>query len=168
MGKILRIIDSISEWSGKSCSFLVYAGILMLVFEVVARYFFDSPTVWAHGYSQRLFGSYFVLVGAFTLLQNGHVRIDIIYQRFSLRKRAFFDLINYLMLLIWSFVLIREGSSFFASSWAIREADEMVLAHPIYPVKFLLVIGVILITLQGLNRLIVSIYTLIKGVKYEY
>lgn len=168
MGKILRIIDSISEWSGKSCSFLVYAGILMLVFEVVARYFFDSPTVWAHGYSQRLFGSYFVLVGAFTLLQNGHVRIDIIYQRFSLRKRAFFDLINYLMLLIWSFVLIREGYSFFASSWAIREADEMVLAHPIYPVKFLLVIGVILITLQGLNRLIVSIYTLIKGVKYEY
>ena len=168
MGKILRIIDSISEWSGKSCSFLVYAGILMLVFEVVARYFFDSPTVWAHGYSQRLFGSYFVLVGAYTLLQDGHVRIDIIYQRFSLRKRAFFDLLNYLMLLIWSFVLIKEGSSFFASSWAIREADEMVLAHPIYPVKFLLVIGVILITLQGLNRLIVSIYTLIKGVKYEY
>ena len=141
MGKILRIIDSISEWSGKICSFLVYAGIIMLVFEVVARYFFDSPTVWAHGYSQRLFGSYFVLVGAYTLLQNGHVRIDIIYQRFSLRKRAFFDLINYLMLLIWSFVLIKEGSSFFASSWAIREADEMVLAHPIYPVNFFSSLG---------------------------
>ncbi|MCB2148189.1 MAG: TRAP transporter small permease subunit [Deltaproteobacteria bacterium] len=168
MGKLLHTIDAISDWSGRICSFLVYAGILMLVFEVIARYFFDSPTVWAHGYSQRLFGSYFVLVGAYTLLKNGHVRIDILYERFSLRKRAFLDIFNYVMLLIWSFVLIREGSSFFASSWAIREADEMVLAHPIYPVKLLLVLGAVLITLQGLNHLIVSIYTLIKGVKYEY
>ena len=168
MKKILRWIDSVSEWSGKICSFLVYLGIAMLVFEVVARYFFDSPTVWAHGYSQRLFGSYFIMIGAYTLLQNGHVRIDIIYQRFSLRIRALFDLVNYLMLLIWAFVLIKEGITFFESSWAIREADEMVLAHPVYPVKFILVIGAILITLQGMNQLIVSMFTLIKGVKYEY
>lgn len=168
MKKILRWIDSVSEWSGKIFSFLVYLGIAMLVFEVVARYFFDAPTVWAHGYSQRLFGSYFIMIGAYTLLQNGHVRIDIIYQRFSLRIRALLDLINYLMLLIWAFVLIKEGITFFECSWAIREADEMVLAHPVYPVKFLLVIGAILITLQGLNHLIVSMLTLIKGVKYEY
>ncbi|MFH1982626.1 MAG: TRAP transporter small permease subunit [Pseudomonadota bacterium] len=168
MRKFLRAIDSISEWSGRICSFLVYIGIIMLVFEVIARYFFSSPTVWAHGYSQRLFGSYFVLIGAYTLLKNGHVRIDILYQRFSLRKRAFFDILNYIMLLIWTSVLLREGMSFFASSWAIREADEMVLAHPVYPVKFLLVVGVVLITLQGVNHLIVSIFTLIKGVKYEY
>ena len=168
MRKLLRTIDSISEWSGRVCSYLVYVGIIMLVFEVISRYFFDSPTVWAHGYSQRIFGSYFVLVGAYTLLKNGHVRIDILYQRFSVRKRAFFDILNYIMLLIWSSVLISEGIKFFASSWAIREADEMVLAHPVYPVKFLLVLGAVLITLQGVNHLIVSIFTLIKGVKYEY
>lgn len=57
---------------------------------------------------------------------------------------------------------------FFLSSYKISEADEMVLAHPIYPVKFLLFIGVALITLQGINRLVVSIMTLIKGVEYEY
>ena len=168
MKQFLRTIDSVSEWSGKISSALVFVGIFVLAFEVIARYFFGAPTVWAHGYSQRIFGSYFVLVGAYTLLNNGHVRVDIIYQQFSFRKKAFLDLLNYSMLLIWSFVLIREGWMFFMSSLNIREADEMVLAHPIYPVKFLLFVGAVLITLQGINRLIVSIVELIKGVKYEY
>jgi TRAP-type mannitol/chloroaromatic compound transport system permease small subunit len=168
MKKILRLIDSLSEWSGKISSYLVYVGILMLASEVVLRYFFDSPTVWAHGYSQRIFGSYFVMIGAFTLFQNGHVRIDIIYQKFSLRKRAFFDIFNYCMMLIWTLFLVKEGITFFAYSWKIGEVDEMVLAHPVYPVKFLLVVGAILITLQGLNRLFVSVMTFVKGVKYEY
>lgn len=167
MKQFLMVIDSVSDWSGRIVSYLVYVGIFMLSFEVVARYFFGAPTVWAHGYSQRIFGSYFVLVGAYTLLKNGHVRVDIIYQRFSLRVRAFLDLLNYAMLLIWSFVLIKEGWLFFMNSYEIREADEMVLAHPVYPVKFFLFLGALLITLQGLNRIIVSIFELVKGVKYE-
>ena len=167
MKKVFLAVDSISEWSGKSVSFLIYAGILMLVFEVIARYFFDSPTVWAHGYTQRLFGSYFILVGAFTLLNNAHVRVDIIYQRFSIRVRAALDILNYVLLILWTLVLVKEGVTFFANSWAIREADEMALAHPVYPVKFLLVVGVVLILLQGISRLAISCITLIKGVKYE-
>ena len=168
MKQFLRTIDRISDWAGKISSILIFVGIFVLSFEVIARYFFGAPTVWAHGYSQRIFGTYFVLVGAYTLLKNGHVRVDIIYQRFTLRKRAFLDLVNYSMLLIWSFVLIKEGWMFFMCSFNIREADEMVLAHPVYPVKFLLFIGAILITLQGINRLIVSLIELTRGVKYEY
>jgi TRAP-type mannitol/chloroaromatic compound transport system permease small subunit len=167
MRKFLMITNRLSEWSGKIVSLLVYFGILMLVFEVIARYFFDSPTVWAHGYCQRIFGSYFVLIGAYTLLQNGHVRVDVFYRRFSVRKRAFLDVINYGMLLLWSCVLVKEGITFFANSWALRETDEMVLAHPIYPVKFLLVVGVVLITLQGLNQLFLSVHVLVKGVKFK-
>ena len=167
MRKLFLTIDSISEWSGKIVSFVIYIGILMLVFEVVARYFFDSPTVWAHGYSQRLFGSYFILVGAFTLLKDAHVRVDIIYQRFSLRVRALLDIVNYALLILWATVLVKEGITFFANSWAIREADEMALAHPVYPVKFLLVVGVALILLQGISRITMSCITLVKGVKYE-
>ncbi len=168
MKRFLRTIDSISDWSGRICSFMVYLGMLLLVFEVIARYFFNAPTVWAHGYSQRLFGSYFILIGAYTLFKNGHVRIDILYHRFSLRKRAFLDLINYTLLLFWTTVLIKEGATFFSTSWAVREVDEMVLAHPIWPVKFLLIVGVVLIALQGLNNLIVSMIVLVKGENYEY
>lgn len=167
MRKFLMITNSLSEWSGKIFSFLIYFGIAVLLFEVISRYCFNSPTVWAHGYCQRIFGSYFILIGAYTLLQNGHVRVDVLYRRFSLRKRAFLDVINYVLLLVWSCVLVEEGIRFFATSWAIRETDEMVLAHPIYPVKFLLVVGAVLITLQGLNQLFLSVHVLVKGVKFK-
>ncbi|MFH1155505.1 MAG: TRAP transporter small permease subunit [Pseudomonadota bacterium] len=168
MKKLFRTIDSISKWSGQIVSFIIYAGILMLVFEVISRYFFNAPTVWAHGYTQRLFGSYFVLIGAYTLFKDAHVRVDILYQKFSIRVRAAFDILNYVLMLVWTSVLVKEGISFFYNSWRIREVDEMALAHPIYPVKFLLVVGVSLILLQGFSRLATSCITLVKGEKYEY
>lgn len=168
MRKFFKTVNGISEWSGKIVSYLVYVGIIVLAIEVFARYFFNAPTVWAHGYSQRIFGSYFILVGAYTLLKGGHVRVDVLYNRFGLKGRAFLDMINYAVLLLWSSVLILEGWTFFAQSYKIREVDEMVLAHPVYPFKFLLLIGSILITLHGVALFIISLQTFVKGEKYEF
>jgi len=168
MRKFFKTVNGISEWSGKIVSYLVYVGIVVLAIEVFARYFFNAPTVWAHGYSQRIFGSYFILVGAYTLLKGGHVRVDVLYNRFGLKGRAFLDMINYAVLLLWSGVLIEEGWTFFAESYSIREVDEMVLAHPVYPYKFFLLIGSILIALQGVALFILSLKTFVKGEKYEF
>jgi len=168
MRKFFKTVNGISEWSGKIVSYLVYVGIIVLAIEVFARYFFNAPTVWAHGYSQRIFGSYFILVGAYTLLKGGHVRVDVLYNRFGLKGRAFLDMINYAVLLLWSSVLILEGWTFFAQSYKLREVDEMVLAHPVYPFKFLLLIGSILITLHGVALFIISLQTFVKGEKYEF
>jgi TRAP-type mannitol/chloroaromatic compound transport system permease small subunit len=168
MRKFFKTVNGISEWSGKIVSYLVYVGIIVLAIEVFARYFFNAPTVWAHGYSQRIFGSYFILVGAYTLLKGGHVRVDVLYNRFGLKGRAFLDMINYAVLLLWSSVLILEGWTFFAQSYKLREVDEMVLAHPVYPFKFLLLVGSILITLHGVALFIISLQTFVKGEKYEF
>jgi len=168
MRKFFKTVNGISEWSGKIVSYLVYVGIIILAIEVFARYFFNAPTVWAHGYSQRIFGSYFILIGAYTLLKGGHVRVDILYNRFGLKGQAFLDMINYAVLLIWSSVLILEGWTFFAQSYKVREVDEMVLAHPVYPFKFLLLIGSILIALHGVALFIISLQTFVKGEKYEF
>ena len=168
MRKFFKTVNAISEWSGKIVSYLVYVGIIVLAVEVFARYFFNAPTVWAHGYSQRIFGSYFILVGAYTLLKGGHVRVDVLYNRFGLKGRAFLDMINYAVLLLWSSVLILEGWTFFAQSYKLREVDEMVLAHPVYPFKFLLLVGSILITLHGVALFIISLQTFVKGEKYEF
>jgi TRAP-type mannitol/chloroaromatic compound transport system permease small subunit len=156
-----------SEWSGKVTSYLVWVGAVMLSWEVASRYVFNAPTIWAHGYSQRIFGSYFVLIGAFTLLRGGHVRVDLITCLFSFRVRKVFDLLNYLFLLLWGAVLITEGWTFFWGSWKLREADEMALAHPVYPVKFLLVVGAVLITLQAISFFITTVISLVKGEEYE-
>ena len=167
MDKVLAAIDKASEISGKLVSYLVWIGALMLAWEVIGRYFFQAPTVWAHGYSQRIFGSYFVMVGAFTLLSGGHVRIDLIVSRFPYRTRKLFDLLNYGFLLVWGSVLVIEGWSFFQESWQLREADEMALAHPVYPVKFILFVGALLITFQGLALFIRSAAAYAAGEKHE-
>ena len=167
MGQVLKIINSMTEWSGKSFSYLVWIGALMLSWEVAVRYVFNAPTIWAHGYSQRIFASYFIMIGAFTLLKGGHVRVDLITCRFSFRVRKAFDLLNYAFLFLWGGVLIKEGWTFFWRSWELREVDEMALAHPVYPVKLLLFVGAILITLQAISFISSTIVALIKGEKYE-
>jgi TRAP-type mannitol/chloroaromatic compound transport system permease small subunit len=163
MKTVLKAIESITNWSGKIVSYLVWIGAIMLSWEVVARYWFNAPTVWAHGYSQRLFGTYFILIGAFTLLRGGHVRVDLITSRFSLRTRKLFDLLNYGFLILWAVVLIREGWLFFLDSWSMREVDEMVLAHPVYPFKFMILLGSVLILLQGVVSVIKTIASFGKG-----
>lgn len=165
MERVLSVIDKASRIVGESVSYLLWIGAAMLAWEVLSRYFFNAPTVWAHGYSQRIFGSYFILVGAYTLVQDGHVRIDLVINQYPFRVRKVFDLLNYGFLLLWSSVLIREGWLFFLESWQLREADEMALAHPVYPVKFILFAGAVLIMLQGLAMFIRSGADLIKGDK---
>jgi len=165
MRSLFNAVDTISEWSGRIVSFVVYIGIVVLFIEVFLRYLFNHPTVWAHGYSQRIFGSYFILIGAYTLLYNGHVRVDLIYNRFSKRVQAVFDIVNYIALLVWDVVLVKEGYSFFMRSFKVREADEMVLCHPVYPVKFLILVGAVLIGLQGLSMLIKSLFVVLEREK---
>jgi TRAP-type mannitol/chloroaromatic compound transport system permease small subunit len=162
MRSFFETVDTISEWSGKIVSFVIYIGILILFIEVFLRYLFNYPTVWAHGYSQRVFGSYFILIGAYTLLHNGHVRVDLIYNHFSEKGKVLLDMVNYIALLIWDVVLLKEGYTFFMISFASREADEMVLAHPVYPVKFLILVGAALIGIQGLSMFLKSLFTILK------
>ena len=167
MRAFLRGINRLSEWSGKIFSFLIWVGMLMLCWEVASRYIFDAPTIWAHGYTQRVFGSYFIMVGAFTLLRDGHVRIDLIIGSFPFRVKKFFDLLNCTFLLVWGYVLVTAGWNFFMYSWKFKEVDEMALAHPVYPVKFILVVGALLISLQALSFFIQNAISLAKGENYE-
>lgn len=167
MGKMLKSINAMNEWIGKSISYLIWIGIVMLCWEVVSRYVFNTPTIWAHGWSQRLFGSYFVLIGAYTLLKNGHVRIDLITSKFNPRINKILDLVNYAFLFLWGVLLIKSGVPFFSRSWQLKEVDEMALAHPVYPFKFILIVGVILIMLQALSFFCSTIISLIRSDKYE-
>ncbi len=102
MNRFISAMDAVSQYSGKWVAWVVYVGIAFLSLEVVLRYVFNSPTVWAHGYTQRLFGSYFVLIGAYTFVNTGHVRVDVIYEHLSEKKRAVLDLVNCAFLLLWT------------------------------------------------------------------
>jgi TRAP-type mannitol/chloroaromatic compound transport system permease small subunit len=74
----IKIIEAINLAVGKLFSFSVFIGMAIVVYEVIARYVFIAPSVWASGYTQRVFAGYFILIGAYTLIKGCHVWVDIL------------------------------------------------------------------------------------------
>lgn len=159
--RLLAWIDRGSLFLGKLASVLVWAGAAVLVWEVVARYVFGAPTVWAHGYTQRIFGAYFILIGAFTLIRGGHVRVDLFIGPTGTRRRAALDIVNCLFLLVWAGALTWQGWLFFEDALIWGERDDSALGHKMWPIKFCLFAGAALILVQGLAELVRSVAALI-------
>ena len=159
----LKGVDALSEWSGKTVSFLVLPGIFVLVWEVVSRYVFNHPTMWAHGISQRIFAIYYILGGAYVLRYNKHVTVDILYNRFSLRGKAILSLIGSIFIFIFCGVLLWKGTDFAWTSLSRLEPDETPWRAPLYPIKMMVPIGALLILLQGLVNFVRDFKTAITG-----
>ena len=134
----------------KIIAFLIYAGIGILVYEVALRYLFNAPTIWAHGISQRLFAAYAILLGAYTLRQGGHVKVDILYNRFSVRTRAILDLFTAIFFFLFCGVLLWKGADFALTAVKIQERCNTAFNAILYPVKVMLPLGALLILLQQL------------------
>lgn len=160
--RLLHHIERLNVLIGKAVSFLIWIGIVVLCWEVVARYLFGAPTIWAHGYTQRIFGAYFVLVGAYTLIRRNHVRVDLLLGTRSPRFNAFLDLVNCAFLITWGVVLIWEGFWLFEDAWRFNELDDSVLRHPMWPIKLALFIGALLITVQGVIEAIRSLVLIVN------
>ncbi|NYT64407.1 TRAP transporter small permease subunit [Alcaligenaceae bacterium] len=159
---LLTWIDRLNSAFGRLASYLIWFGIVIIVLEVTLRYVFNAPTVWGPGYTQRIFGAYFVLIGTYTLLKNGHVRVDVLLHTRSPRFNALLDVLNYSVLAIWSGALVYEAWYYFYESWAFSELDDSALGHPLWPVKLALFLGVLTIFLQGITEIIRSICQVIS------
>lgn len=90
---LVRACDRVSEWSGKTASWLVWPLILTITFEVICRYGFNAPTVWAYDMAYMIGGSMMALGMGYVLQERGHVRVDILYDRLPMRVRRLLDLI---------------------------------------------------------------------------
>ncbi len=168
MKKLLRIIDAISEWSGRIFSYLLWPGVAVLVYEVVARYVFNAPTIWAHGTTQRIFAVYYFICGAYISLHGSHIRMDILYDRFGLRKKAILDIIGFIFFFAFCGALLWYGSRYAWSSLVRLEPCNTPFRAPLYPIKLMIPIGALLIFLQELSHLFRNIYIVITGKQYEY
>jgi TRAP-type mannitol/chloroaromatic compound transport system permease small subunit len=160
---MLKIIDSISEWSGRIISYLFYPALIMLVCDVLMRYFFNVSFQWGQGIYQRLFAIYFVVGGAYVLLHNGHIRMDVLYIHLPIRTKAIIDIFSLLLMFSVVFVFIWWGTKYFWVSYTELEVDATSLKAVVYPVKFFIPISGALLALQGLAKLYRSISTLKNG-----
>jgi len=160
---VLHFVDTINERFGKIISFLVVGMMGVVTVEVVLRYGFNSPTLWAHETAQFLYGSYCILGGAYVLLHKAHVNMDIMYARLSLRKRAILDLFTSSLFFLFIGVMLWHGVTFASKSVAMLESSMTPWAPPIWPVKLTLPLAALLILLQGIIRFVRDIETAVTG-----
>jgi len=163
LGKVFHIIDMISEWSGKLVSFLMLPLIAFIVYDVLMRYVFNAPTDWAHELSYLMFGTLWVIGGAFALQQKAHVKMEIIYNRLPLRQRAIIDLITAPLFFVFIGILLWKGWDLAWSSVLRLEHSNSFWSPPIYPVKMMIPLGAFLLLLQGVVRFIRDAITATTG-----
>ncbi|MEM7742938.1 MAG: TRAP transporter small permease subunit [Pseudomonadota bacterium] len=161
--KVTKTIDSISEWSGRIASFLIIGLIVTMVYEVVARYFFASPTIWASDMTYMLYGSMFMLGAAYTLRHRGHIRTDFLYGNFPVRVQGAIDTVAYLLLFLPAITFfLWYGWQSFYSSWQLGErAITSPWAPVIYPFRAVLPITAVLLILQGVSESLKSIHAVV-------
>ena len=163
MKKFFKFIDRMNELIGKAISYLILVLVGVIVYEIFVRYILNSPTIWAHEISQMVYGAYVILLGGYLQQRNGHVNVDILYQRFKPRTRAIINLFTWLLFFAFCGVILVKGGEMAWDSFLYRETDSTVFAPPIYPLKMLIPLGALLLLLQGLVKYIGDIKVAITG-----
>lgn len=150
MERLVRLIESIVGGTGLIAALIVVPLVLATCFEVFSRYLFGAPTIWAYELGYILTGSHFLLGGSLALLMGAHIRIDLLYGRFSERKKAVVDLLGY-CLLFFPFVVMLSGQLFEYAYGAFLSGElsgQSAWSPPIWPFRMVLTLGFVLLALQ--------------------
>lgn len=161
----LFIIDGISTFAGKAAAWLIIGLTGLVCVEVFKRYMMNMPTAWIFDASNMLYGTLFMLGGAYTLAQNGHVRGDFLYSSFRPRTQAWLDLILYIVFFLPGIAaLVYAGWDFAADSYRINEHSNVTAnGPPVYHFKFMIPLAGALLLLQGAAEIMRAVMCLRTG-----
>jgi len=162
---ILHGIDAISTWAGKAFAWLIMALMTVVCVEVFKRYILNMPTAWIFDAENMMYGTLFMMCGAYTLSQNAHVRGDFLYSSMRPRTQATLDLILYLVFFIPGIAgLIFAGFYYAADSWRIAEHSNVTAnGPPVYHFKSVIPLAGALVMLQGLAEIVRAVVCLRTG-----
>ena len=165
MQKVLLFVDKISTWVGQAFSWLIVALTLHISWEVYSRYVLDHPRAWAFDAMIMMYGTLFMMAGAYTLAKNGHVRGDVIYGFFTPRAQAILDLTLYIVFFIPGIVALTYAGYFYASeSWAINEHSNITAeGPPVYPFKTVIPLAGAFVLVQGIVEIIRCVICIKQG-----
>jgi TRAP-type mannitol/chloroaromatic compound transport system permease small subunit len=164
IAQLARLIDSLSEHSGRAISWLTLATVLVTFAVVILRYVFDTGSIALQESVTYLHSLVFMLGAAYTLKHDGHVRVDIFYQRLSERCRAWINLAGTLLLLlpVCMFILL-ASIDYVGNAWSILEgSQEAGGLDAVFLLKTLIPVMAVLLLLQGISICLHSIL-LLKG-----
>jgi TRAP-type mannitol/chloroaromatic compound transport system permease small subunit len=162
---VLHAIDGISTWVGKAAAWLIMILMTVVCVEVFKRYIMNAPTAWIFDLDNMLYGSLFMLCGAYTLAQNAHVRGDFLYSSMRPRTQAALDLLLYLVFFIPGIAaLVFAGYYYAADSWRIAEHSNVTAnGPPVYHFKSIIPIAGGLVMLQGVAEIMRAMVCLKTG-----
>lgn len=165
MNSVLHGADRISTWAGKIFAWLIIALMLVVCVEVFKRYIMNMPTAFIYDINNMMYGTLFMMCGAYTLAQNGHVRGDFLYSSFKPRTQAMLDLALYIAFFLPGIIaLIYAGEEYASDSWRIREHSNVTAdGPPVYQFKTIIPIAGALVLLQGLAEILRCVVCLKTG-----
>ncbi len=163
LGMLCRGIDTLNEWIGRGVAWATFLVVIVVFTDVVMRYAFKTSFVFTQELEWHLFAFIFLMGAGYTLLKDGHVRVDIIYQRLSPKAQAWVNFIGVLLFLLpGCYMVIVTSASFTYTSWAMMEGSPDPGGIPYrFLIKSAIPIGFVLIMLQGISMGIKSFFTII-------
>ncbi len=151
-GMLSKFVRAVSKANliiayGVSTVLLLFGAIML--YEAIARHFFNSPTTWAFEFSKMAFGFYMIWGGAYTMLCGEHVSMDIFYSKWPPRTKAIMDSITFVFFMIFISTLLYLVTADAINSISFRETSNSTLAQPLYHWRASLIVGIFLLILQG-------------------
>jgi TRAP-type mannitol/chloroaromatic compound transport system permease small subunit len=158
MDRVVRVIDAVSTAAGWLAGWFIVPMTIAITWEVVARYVFYAPTTWSYEVGWMLYGAQFMLAASYTLLKGGHIRTDVLYERWSPKTRATVDAVCYVLFFFPGMLCILYAGAVEArQAWDIGERTGLrlfIVPVPMYVVKGVIPVTAALLLLQGVSELI--------------
>ena len=162
--KILHASDHLSTWVGKTASWLMVELMLVVCAEVFKRYALNEPTAWIFDVNNMMYGTLFMLGGAYTLAHDGHVRGDFFYGGMKPTTQAKVDVVLYIAFFLPGIAALTwAGWTYFGDSLAMREQTFNATPIPLYPFKFVIPLAGAILLMQGLSEILRCIVCIQTG-----
>jgi len=162
--RLVAAIDAVSTATGWLAGWLIVPMTIAVTWEVIARYAFNAPTKWSYEAGWMLYGTQFMLAASYTLMQGGHIRTDVFYERWSPRTRAIVDALCYTLFFFPGMLCILYAGAVEAGlAWQIGERTGLrivFLPVPMYWLKAVIPLTAALLLLQGVSELIRCVRTI--------
>jgi TRAP-type mannitol/chloroaromatic compound transport system permease small subunit len=163
--RFLILVDHVSTWAGKAFAWIIILLTGAVCVEVFKRYILNDPTDWAFSSQYMMYGTLFMMAGAYTLAQNGHVRGDFLYGSMRPRTQATLDLVLYVVFFVPGIAaLVYAGWTFAQASWVIHErVSDTANGPPVYYFKAVIPLAGALVLLQGIAEIVRCVICLRTG-----
>ena len=144
----VRYIDKANKAVGKFSMYLVFAMMGILLFESISRTIFDLPHIWVVETAQFTMAAYYLLGGGYSMILNGHVRMDLLYGRWSAKRQALADALTATLLIFYMVFLLHGGISSVKYAVKYGQVNYTPWGPPMAPIKIIMTIGIVLMLLQ--------------------